>query len=169
MDVPQNERERLDHILVDSFEGWYLRHSRKVLAEAETVKAAKLSGEPVGLIMLKTLDQGAGYVFYVAVTKAHRGTGVASSLVKDALALFKSAGLADAFASVEEDNLPSERLFAAEGFTRTNLIDMSKKYGFLHALNMYRMMVVVPGEILLHKSITGANELETDPSIRADA
>ncbi len=153
--MPPNEREQLDHILVESFEGWYLRHSRRVLAEAETVRAAKLFGEQVGLIMLKTIEPGAGYIFYVAVAKAHRGAGIASVLVKDALGLFKAQGLMDVFASVEEDNLPSERLFAAEGFNRTNLSEMSKKYGLLHALNMYRMMVVVPGEFLLHRSLDG--------------
>jgi len=123
----------------------------------ETVRAARISGEPVGLSMLKTLERGAGYVFYVAVAKAHRGTGVAALLMRDALGLFKAAGLTDAFASVEQDNLPSERLFAAEGFTRTSLGEVSKKYGLLHALNMYRMMVVVPGEILLHRTLDGVS------------
>jgi len=153
MDVSQGERARLEQILEESFEGWYLRHSKKTLAEVATVRAAKVSGEPVGLIMLKTLEGGAGYIFYVAVAKAHRGTGVAGLLVRDALRLFGGAGLTDAFASVEQDNVPSERLFAAEGFIRTNLAGVSRKYGLLHALNMYRMMVVVPGEILLHRTL----------------
>ena len=153
VEVPQGERARLEQVLDESFEGWYLRHSKKTLAEVETVRAAKVSGEAVGLIMLKTLEGGAGYIFYVAVAKAHRGTGVAGLLVRDALRLFWAAGLTDAFASVEEDNLPSERLFAAEGFTRTGLAEVSRKYGLLHALNMYRMMVVVPGEILLHRTL----------------
>jgi ribosomal protein S18 acetylase RimI-like enzyme len=124
-----------------------------MLAEVETVRAARVSGVPVGLIMLKTLEQSAGYVFYVAVAKAHRGTGVAALLVRDALTRFRAAGLTDAFASVEQDNLPSERLFAAEGFTHTTLGEVSKKYGLFRALNMYRMMVVVPGEILLHRPL----------------
>ncbi len=153
VDTPQQERFTLDPILEESFDGWYLRHSRKTLAEAEMVRMAKVSGEPVGLIMLKTLDPGAGYIFYVAVAKAHRGTGVAALLVRDALDLFRAAGLTDAFASVEEENFPSERLFSTEGFTRTGLAEVSKKYGFLRALNMYRMMVVVPGEVLLHRTL----------------
>lgn len=153
VDVPQRDRASLDHILEESFEGWYLRHSRKTLAEAETVRAARISGEPIGLIMLKTLEQSAGYVFYVAVSKAHRRAGVAALLVRDALRLFRAAGLTDAFASVEQYNLPSERLFAAMGFTRTSLGEVSKKYGLLRALNMYRMMVVVPGEVLLHRTV----------------
>ena len=153
VEVAREEREPLDPILEDSFEGWYLRHSRGILRSVETVRVAKLSGEPVGLIMLKKLEPGVGYVYYVAVIKAHRKTGVATLLLKDALSLFKDAGDLEVFASVEEDNTPSERLFAAEGFARTTYGEVSKRHGPLRALNMYRMMVVVPGEILLHKSL----------------
>lgn len=164
MDVPRGGRAQLDRILEESFEGWYLRHSRKTLADVETVRAARVSGEPVGLIMLKTLGAGAGYIFYVAVAKAHRGAGVAALLVRDAMGSFRAAGLADAFASVEQDNLPSERLFVAEGFTRTSLAEVSKKYGLLRALNMYRMMVVVPGEVLLHRTLEKVTRPERTPS-----
>jgi len=169
MDVPPEERAQLDQILEESFEGWYLRHSRRTLAEAETVRAARISGEAVGLIMLKTLEQGAGYVFYVAVAKAHRRTGVAALLVRDALGLFRAAGLTDAFASVEHDNTPSERLFAAEGFTRTSLGEVSKRFGLLHALKMYRMMVVVPGEVLLHRTLEAVSRSARSPSTPGDA
>jgi ribosomal protein S18 acetylase RimI-like enzyme len=147
------ERVNLDSILEESFDGWYLRHSRKTLADVERVRAARVSGEPVGVIMSKTLDYGAGYIFYVAVAKAHRGKGVASLLVRDALDQFGAVGLKDAFASVEGDNVPSERLFAAEGFSRTSLTEVAKRYGLLSALNMYRSMVVVPGEVLLHRAL----------------
>jgi len=153
VDVPRVQRSELDRILRESFEGWYLAHSIKTLREIETVRAAVSSGDPVGLIMLKTIEPGVGYVFYVAVGRAHRGTGVGGLLLRDALALFKEKGVTEAFASVEEDNLPSEKLFAAEGFTRTNLREVSSRHGTLRALNMYRMMVVVPGEILLHKAL----------------
>ena len=101
--------------------------------------------------MLKTLEQGVGYVYYVAVARAHRHTGVATLLLKDALDLFRDARLVEAFASVEGDNIPSEKLFAAEGFTRVSFPEVSKRHGPLRAINMYRMMVVVPGEILMHK------------------
>lgn len=153
VDVPPEERGGLESILGESFDGWYLSHSRRILREVETVRAAISSGSPVGLIMLKILEPGVGYVFYVAVRKAHRGTGVAGLLLRDALERFKAAGISEAFASVEKDNLPSEKLFAAEGFVRTNLVEVSQKHGPLRALNMYRMMVVVPGEVLLEKTL----------------
>lgn len=143
----------MDRILEESFQGLYLHHSRRMLGELETVRAAISSGIPLGLIMLKTLEQGAGYVFYVAVAKEHRGKGVAGMLLRDALERFRAAGITDVFASVEPDNLPSEKLFAAEGFTRTSLAEVSRRYGMLHTINIYRIMVVVPGEILLHKKL----------------
>jgi ribosomal protein S18 acetylase RimI-like enzyme len=153
VDIPMERRSTLDHVLEESFEGWYLRHSRRILQEVETVRAGMLSGEPIGLIMLKTLEPGVGYVYYVAVAKSHRARGVASLLLKDALDLFKSRGDSEVFASVEKDNLPSEKLFVAEGFVKTNLMEVSQLHGTLRAFNMYRMMMVVPGEVLMHRKI----------------
>jgi ribosomal protein S18 acetylase RimI-like enzyme len=125
----------------------------KILREVERVRAAISSGAPMGLIMLKTIEPKIGYVYYVAVAKAHRHTGVATLLLKDALNSFRDAGAVEVFASVEENNLPSEKLFAAEGFIRTSFLEVSKRHGSLRALNMYRMMVVVPGEVLMHKAL----------------
>ena len=153
VDVPREQRSNLRWILDESFEGWYLRHSTRTLREIETVRAAIASGKPVGLTMLKSIERKVGYVFYIAVAKANRKQGIGKLLVEDALELFKSAGLAEVFASVEEDNEPSERLFASEGFARTSISEVSKNYGHLHALNMYRTMWVVPGEVLLRKTL----------------
>src|SRR5438309_2787579 len=151
--VPDMERAGLEWILEESFEGWYLMHSRRNLRDIELVRAAILSGKPVGLVMLKTLESNVGYVYYIAVARAHRNKGVAKLLLEDALRHFETAGLKEAFASVEEDNEPSEALFASEGFTRTSFGEVSKKYGGIRTLNMYRIMTVVPGEVLLHKTI----------------
>ena len=152
-EAPRGERGRLDFILEESFEGLYLRHSRRMLQEVSTVRAATSSGVPVGLIMLKDLGRNAGYVYYVAVAKSHRGKGVAALLLKDALGLFQARGALDVFASVEEDNAPSNSLFAAEGFARTSLGEVAREYGVLHGINMYREMMVVPGERLLRKRL----------------
>ena len=103
--------------------------------------------------MLKILEPGVGYVYYVAVARAHRRAGVASLLLEDALAHFKEAGVVEVFAGVEEDNSPSERLFTNAGFARTSFIEVSRSHGPLRALNMYRMMVLVPGEVLLRRGI----------------
>jgi ribosomal protein S18 acetylase RimI-like enzyme len=153
VDVPKGKRASLEWILDESFEGWYLMHSKKTLRHIELVRAAMSSDKPVGLVMLKTLEEGPGYVYYIAVAKADRKKGIGKLLLEDALAHFKKAGVEEVFASVEEDNRPSEALFASEGFTPTSFNKVSKKYGSLHTLNMYREMLVVPGEVLLRRTI----------------
>jgi ribosomal protein S18 acetylase RimI-like enzyme len=153
LDVPKGKRAGLERILGESFEGWYLMHSKRTLRDIELVRAAMSSDKPVGLVMLKTLGEGAGYVYYIAVAKANRKMGIGKLLLEDALRHFKASKVAEVFASVEEDNQPSEALFASEGFTRTSFGEVSKKYGSLHTVNMYREMLVVPGEVLLRKAI----------------
>jgi ribosomal protein S18 acetylase RimI-like enzyme len=153
VDIPAGERPQLEWILEESFEGWYLRHSLGKLRDVEVVRAAQLSGKNVGLVMLKNIGKEVGYVYYLAVAREHRRTGVARMLLEDSLDRFRAAGMKDVFASAETDNLPSERLFASEGFTRTNFGEVSKRFGGLHAVDMYRRMLVVPGEVLLHKEL----------------
>jgi len=153
INVPANERATLGWILEESFEGWYLLHSKKTLRDIEVVRVAKSSGKPVGLVMLKTLEGNIGYVYYIAVAKAHRKRGVAKLLLEDALRSFKTSRMEEVFASVEKNNEPSEALFASEGFTPTSFGEVSRRHGSLHTLNMYREMLVVPGEVLLRKAI----------------
>jgi ribosomal protein S18 acetylase RimI-like enzyme len=152
-DVPSGKRRELDWILEESFEGWYLWHSKKTLRDVELVRAAVSSGKPAGLVMLKTLEGTVGYVYYIAVAKASRNKGIGKLLLENALQLFKASNLKEAFASVEKENEPSEALFASEGFSKTGFGEISKKHGSLNAANMYRAMTVVPGEILLRKAI----------------
>jgi len=154
VDVPVGKRSSLERILDESFEGWYLMHSKRTLRDIELVKAAMSSGEPVGLIMLKTLEVGSvGYVYYIAVSKKQRKRGIGKLLLEDALRIFKTYGAQEVFASVEGDNEASEALFASEGFTRTSFGEVSKKHGKLHTVSMYNSMRVVPGEVLLRKEI----------------
>src|SRR5206468_5635854 len=154
IDVAKGKRARFDWILEESFEGWYLMHSRRTLRDIELVRAAMSSGKPVGLVMLKTLVESVGYVYYIAVAKASRKRGIGKLLLEDAMRYFKVSSVEEVLASVEEDNEPSEALFASEGFRRTSFNEVSKKHGSLHTLNMYREMLVVPGEVLLRRAIT---------------
>jgi ribosomal protein S18 acetylase RimI-like enzyme len=153
-DVPKGKRLGLEWILEESFEGWYLMHSKRTLRDIKLVRAAMSSGKAVGLVMLKTLVESVGYVYYIAVAKASRKRGIGKLLLEDAMRYFKASSVGEVFASVEEDNEPSEALFASEGFTRTSFGEVSKKHGSLHTLNMYREMLVVPGEVLLRRAIT---------------
>jgi L-amino acid N-acyltransferase YncA len=158
VDVPVAERGKLDGILEEGFEGWYLRHSRKTLMEAELVRAAMSSGTPVGLVMLKTIEAEVGYVYYIAVARSQRGKGVGGLLLDDSLRHFEGAGMREVFASVESDNVASEALFRSRGFVKTGFGEVSKKYGSFQAIVLYRKMVVVPGEILLKKDLPSAKE-----------
>ncbi|HZY94985.1 MAG TPA: GNAT family N-acetyltransferase [Candidatus Bathyarchaeia archaeon] len=153
MDIPIGQRQDLEEVLEESFEGWYLRAAKGTLQDVEVVRAAKSDGRPVGLVMLKTLEQNVGYVYYIAVARAHRRSGVAKLLLEDALGRFGAAGVKEVYASVEEDNEPSESLFASEGFTPTSFGEVSKNHGSLRTINMYRIMRVVPGEVLLRKAL----------------
>ncbi len=153
VDVPKRKRAGFEWILEEGFEGWYLMHSKRTLRDIELVRAAMTSGKPVGLVMLKMLVESVGYVYYIAVAKASRKRGIGKRLLEDALRRFKASGMKEVFASVEEDNEPSEALFSSEGFTRTSFGEVSKRHGGLHAVNMYREMLVVPGEVLLRKAI----------------
>jgi ribosomal protein S18 acetylase RimI-like enzyme len=153
VDVPAGKRAGLEWILEESFEGWYLLHSKRTLRDIELVRAAMSSDKPVGLVMLKRLEGSAGYVYYIAVAKAQRKKGIAKLLLEDALRIFKASSVKEVFASVEENNKPSEALFASEGFTHTSFGEVSKRHGNLHTVKMYNAMRVVPGEVLLRKAI----------------
>lgn len=154
VDVPLRDRAKLEGILQESFEGWYLRHSLGTLQDVEVVRAAVASAQNVGLVMLKTIEREVGYVYYIAVARAYRRRGVARSLLDDSLKHFMAEGVKEAFASTETDNIPSERLFQSQGFTNTTFGEVSKRYGRLHAIAMYRKMLVVPGEVLMHSMLS---------------
>ena len=154
VDVPPGERAVLEKILEESFEGWYLRHAKGKLLQLEVVRAAIVSGAPVGLVMLKTLEARVGYIYYIAVAKAHRRMGVAHLLLHDSIEHFREGGLEEVFAGVETANVPSERLFRSEGFTQTTFSAVSKRFGTIRAISMYMTMVIVPGEALMWKKIS---------------
>jgi len=153
-DVPKGERERLVPILEESFEGLYLWHARRTLQSIEVVRAARTAeGEDAGMIMLKVLAEGAGYVYYVAVPPRFRRQGVGGKLLDDAISDFAKRGVRDVYASVEEDNEGSKTLFGSRGFERVEGSEMAERYGRLRSLLMYREMMVVPGELLLGKRL----------------
>ena len=157
VDVPKGGRERLLPILEESFEGLYLWHARRTLQSIEVVRAARTGeGEDAGLVMIKTLDEGAGYVYYVAVPPRFRRQGIGGKLLDDAISRFAKMGVRDIYASVEEDNVESKRLFGSRGFDRLKDSEMTARYGRIRSLLMYREMMVVPGEVLLVKRIDAA-------------
>jgi ribosomal protein S18 acetylase RimI-like enzyme len=159
-EVSRVERARLLPILEESFEGLYLWHARRTLQSIGVVLAAMTGdGEDVGLVMLKLLARGAGYVYYVAVMPRFRRQGIGGRLLDEALSRLASLGVVDVYASVEEENAESKALFASRGFVRLRGSEMYERYGRIRALLMYREMTVVPGEVVLGKRLE-ASELE---------
>ncbi len=151
VEADPTERASLEPILEESFTGIYLRHAKRTLHDVETVRVARVGGAAVGLAMLKLLTKGAGYVYYIAVLPSSRMKGLGSRLLLDSLDYFARSGATEVYASVGEDNVESKALFFGRGFRRTDFSEVSKKYGTIRALAMYRGMWVVPGEMLLVK------------------
>src|SRR5436309_9563099 len=99
-DVPAEKRHVFEWILEESFEGWYLWHSKKTLRDVELVRAAMSSGRPLGLVMLKSLEGTVGYVYYIAVAGASRNKGVGKLLLENARQLVKATNLKEVCAGV---------------------------------------------------------------------
>jgi len=157
-EVPRAERAMLLPILEESFEGLYLWHARRTLESIEVVRVARTTeGEDAGLIMLKMLEDDAGYVYYVAVPRRFRRRGIGGRLLDDAVSYLATRGAREVYASVEEDNAESNALFGSRGFEGVDLARMSRRYGRIRALMMYREMMVVPGETLLSKHLSPGN------------
>src|SRR5207247_7763719 len=109
VDVPAGKRKGLEWIPDESFEGWYLMHSKRTLRQIEVVRAAMASGKPVGLVMLKTLEGSVGYVYYIAVAKAQRKKGIAKQLLEDARRISKASNMEEVLASADGANTPCTR------------------------------------------------------------
>ncbi len=148
-EVGGEERALLESILEDSFTGWYLMHAKRTLRNIEKVRAALLEERPVGLVMVNWLNHEAGYVYYIAVAREHRGHGVAGRLLDDALKLFFAGGAREVYASVTSEHAEPLELFTSRGFKETGFRELTHKYGIVSAMNLYRKMLVVSGESLL--------------------
>lgn len=148
-EVSGEVRRALEPILDSSFEGWYQQHAKRTLRSIETVRAAVLDGRRVGLIMLNWVNEEAGYVYYIAVLPEFRGQGVAGSLLDNSLDSFFQQHARMVYASVTSEHAEPVALFKSRGFRETNFNEMSRKYGLFGATNLYRKMLVVPGERLL--------------------
>ena len=153
VEVPAEDRKGLLHILDESFEGWYLWHSRRTMRDVELVLEAVLEDSAVGLIMLKEIWEGTGYIYYLAVLPEFRKRGIGGALLDEALTRFSSKGMSSVYASVEEDNMPSLSLLHSKGFMKTDFGDMSRLHGRLTALRVMSRMQTVPGEEVLRKAL----------------
>lgn len=113
----------------------------------------EVDGVPAGLCMLKVLEKEIGYVYYIAVARDYRKRGIGGALLDDALHCFRGLEVMEVYASMENED--AARLFGSKGFTRTDFGRVSDRYGFLHALSLYKSMLAVPGEVLMHLDLGG--------------
>jgi len=105
--------------------------------------------------MLKQIDQKIGYIYYIAVSADYRGRKIGSRMLEYSLTYFSDLGVDVVFASLTvEHGGESKILFETHGFIETSFGQVSKKYGKLHAINMYRKMLVVSGELVVYKDLT---------------
>jgi ribosomal protein S18 acetylase RimI-like enzyme len=148
------ERESLFPILEESFEGWYLSHSKRTLRDIDKVFFARVSGKSVGVVMLKKIEDKMGYVYYIAVLPEFRQRKIGRALLDYSVSLFSREGCHVVFASLTvEHGGESKALFLSSGFVETSFHELSKKYGRFRTINLYRKMLVVSGELVVYKQL----------------
>ncbi len=149
LDLSPSEREQAVPVIRESFEGIYRWHATRTLREIPRVRAVRGGSGILGVSMLERLVPEVGYVYYVAVAAARRGTGIGGLLLDDALRIFREARLEVAYAAAEEDNLPSLRLFTSRGFRPVERKELGWQEGGLGAWGLRSRMRLVYGEVLL--------------------
>ena len=120
--------------------------------------AARSGDVDAGLSMLKKLDSKTGYVYYIAVLPEYRGKKIGGRLLDSPLSYFFEHGVNVVFASLMQEHDEANFLFKSRGFSQTSFGEVAKKYGKLHAINMYRKMVVVTGEVVAFKELSAKLE-----------
>ncbi len=142
------DRRRYEWILEEGFSGLYLWHARRTLHSAEVVRVALVGGEPAGLVIPRGIGSDIGYVYYIVVAKRFRGRGVGGALLDHTVRFFFEEGRREVYASIEDDNTESIRLFTSRGFRPTGFEELRRKYGSVRATKIYAEMLVVRGETL---------------------
>ncbi|MGA2974328.1 MAG: GNAT family N-acetyltransferase [Spirochaetia bacterium] len=164
MDISIQERQRADRrdllaILRESFSGIYLWHARRILLGPAAVLAAESSRTPIGLVIMKMLAPGVGYVYYLAISPAERRRGTGGFLLDRCLGYLDSHGARAVLASVTEGNLPSERLVASRGFHICRFRDLARRFGAAAAFRLWMGMTVAPGERVFMRLMEGPRSI----------
>ena len=148
-------REAAIPTLREGFVGIYRWHAKRTLRTVGVVRAVVVEGRIAGVAMLERLVPEVGYVYYLAVGDAFRRRGIGGALLDDALRHFRSEAVEIVYGAVEEDNLPSRRLFESRGFRVVARDERNYRDGGLGAQGLRTRMWVVPGEIVFGVRIAG--------------
>jgi ribosomal protein S18 acetylase RimI-like enzyme len=148
VDLPESERERAVPVLLDSFTGIYRWHAKRTLREVGRVRAIQDGGRVVAITMLEVLVPAVGYVYYVAVAASHRGRGLSSRLLDDALAIFRAGGQSVVYVATEPENRPMVAGLERRGFRTVERKEPGYAEGGLGAWGLRSRMTLVSGEVL---------------------
>jgi ribosomal protein S18 acetylase RimI-like enzyme len=164
IDLPPTERERAVPVLLDSFVGIYRWHAKRTLREVQVVRGAEQAGELVGVAMLERLVPEVGYVYYIAVSSAHRNQGIGGRLLDDAVDRFRREGAQVLYAAVQSDNAPSLALFTSRGLRSVERKERGYQEGGLGAWGLRSRMRLVYGELLLGRRLEPVPRDGAEPS-----
>jgi ribosomal protein S18 acetylase RimI-like enzyme len=162
----EEQRARAVPIVLDAYTGIYRWHAKRTLREVATVRGATVGGELVGVAMLEPLAPEVGYVYYLLVLASHRGLGIGSRLLDDALAGFRAQGRSIVYVVTGRDNATMEHLLTTRGFRQVARKETSYREGGLGAWGLRSRMRIVPGETLYGLRIGPAPTPSTPPPAR---
>jgi ribosomal protein S18 acetylase RimI-like enzyme len=150
----QYDKEEIKEVLVASFTPTYAYYAQKSFVNLKNVLVAADEGKVIGVINWRIFEVGEkkiGYLFWLAVQPEYRRMGIAKKLINDVIKkIQQEIGLAEIYAAVEKNNIPSRRLIESLGFTFISRPDMKKKYGS-RCLRLYFQMMLLPKEDLFIK------------------
>jgi ribosomal protein S18 acetylase RimI-like enzyme len=86
------------------------------------VRVAVRDGEVVGYVAAEQQEGGEGYVDYLGVTEAVRGSGLGTALVDLACAQLRARGCASVHLTVRTSNVAARRVYARCGFTEERIL-----------------------------------------------
>lgn len=145
------EGKRAETLLREGFSGIYRVHALYTLRHVDVTLIASLDGMDAGVILLKFLGGGLGYIYYVAVAAGARSKGVGGALVDRAVGEMKGAGVDEIFAAREEGNSGAGALFSSRGFREVDMRSFRKRFGFWGSRRLIGRMRLVRGETLLSR------------------
>ncbi len=153
-------------VLKEGFVGIYRWHAKRTLRTVSTVRVVEVDREIVGFALLERLSPEAGYVYYVAVSRAARRQGVGGRLLDDAIRRFRSQGVQVVYAAVERGNRASRGLLRSRGFRSVARKELHHREGGLGAWGLRSRMWIVSGEALFGLRIAPFSSARASPRPR---
>ena len=139
-----------------SFGKLYRFFAVRSLESEKRVVVAEIEGKIAGFMILRSIKLGKtkiGYIFWIAVHPDHRRRGIAGELIRAAINRFIEEKADVVYASIEEDNLPSEILFKKQGFSEMTRKQLWNIYG-PKTIALYLRLFIAPHELIFSKELS---------------